>query len=129
MPCVFWKHYFDWGQDLQNKINALINARKIAGVHAGSAVHLQDNARSAGVYAAFIEGKNGALYVRIGGNDDQWSPSRSGYREYREYAQGAGWKVWVKLPGNPDVQKAPKKPALPVPQYTPADRIDLPNIP
>jgi alpha-amylase len=52
VPTVFWKHYFDWGADLQNKIRALINARKVAGVHAGSALHLQDNARAAGVYAA-----------------------------------------------------------------------------
>ena len=39
VPCVYWKHYFDWGQDLQNKIRALINARKVAGVHSGSDLH------------------------------------------------------------------------------------------
>jgi hypothetical protein len=41
VPTVFWKHYFDWGADLQNKIRALINARKVAGLHAGSALHHQ----------------------------------------------------------------------------------------
>src|SRR5439155_15592395 len=112
VPTVFWKHYFDWGADLQNKIRALINARKIAGVHAGSALHLQDNARSAGVYAARVEGRHGDLYVLLGGSDAQWEPSRSGYSGYREYAQGAGWKVRVGLPANPPLGQAPLRPPL-----------------
>jgi alpha-amylase len=29
VPCVYWKHYFEWGQDLQNKIKALINAKVV----------------------------------------------------------------------------------------------------
>jgi hypothetical protein len=58
VPTVFWKHYFDWGQDLRSKIQAMINARKVAGVHAGSELNLQDNARQAGVYAARVAGRN-----------------------------------------------------------------------
>lgn len=126
VPCVYWKHYFDWGSDLQNKIKALINARKVAGIHAGSKVDLQDNAKYSGVYAARIEGRNADLYVRIGGSDQQWQPSASGYTDYREYAQGAGWKVWVRLPGNPPVQQAPLAAALPVPVYRPASQIQPP---
>jgi alpha-amylase len=95
-------------------------------VNAGSKVDLQTNARDAGVYAARITGRNGELYVRIGGSDQQWQPSASGYSDYREYAQGAGWKVWVKLPGNPPFQQAPRRGALPVPQYRPADQIQPP---
>jgi alpha-amylase len=129
VPCVYWKHYFEWGQDLQNKIKALINARKVAGVHAGSALYLQDNARSAGVYAARVDGLHGQLYVRIGGSDAQWQPSFSGYSDYREYAQGAGWKVWVKLPGNPEFRQAPLRGALPVPEYKPASEITPPDNP
>lgn len=118
VPTVFWKHYFDWGNDLQARIKALINARKVAGVHSGSKLHTQDNARAKGVYAAFVEGKNGhALYVRIGGSDDDWQPHFSGYQDYREYAAGTGWKVWVKLPGNPEVQQAARNGNLPVPTY------------
>lgn len=127
VPCVYWKHYFDWGRDLQGKIAALINARKVAGVHAGSAVFPQDNARLAGVYAARVDGRFGELYVRIGGSDEQWSPHRSGYADYREYARGAGWAVWVKLPGNPPVRNAPLRTALPVPQYTPPETIAVPD--
>ncbi len=128
VPTVFWKHYFDWGPDLRNKIHALINARKAAGVHAGSQVHLQDNARSAGVYAARVDGRNGELYVRVGGGDGQWEPSMSSYRDYRVYAQGAGWKVWVKLPGNPELRQAPPRGPLPIPEYTPPDQIVLPDM-
>jgi alpha-amylase len=97
VPCVFWKHYFDWGQELQDKIKALINARKVAGVHSGSALHTQYNARNSGVYAAMVEGENGQLYVRIGGDDSLWEPSKSGYENFREYAYGNGWKVWLTL--------------------------------
>jgi alpha-amylase len=126
LPTVYWKHYFEWGQDLQNKIKALINARKVAGVHAGSALYLQDNARAAGVYAARVDGRNGQLYVRIGGSDKQWQPSDSGYDNYREYAQGAGWKVWVRLPGSSEFQQAPLRGPLPVPEFKPASNITPP---
>jgi alpha-amylase len=119
IPSVYWKHFFDWGAELRNKITAVINARKVAGVHAGSALHPQDNARARGVYAAMIEGSKGELYVRIGGSDNEWHPSMSNYSDYREYAFGAGWKVWVKLPGNPPLRQAPLADALPVPTYQP----------
>jgi alpha-amylase len=112
---------------LRDKIIGLINARKVAGVHAGSPLHLQDNARLRRVYAAMIEGTKGQLYVRIGGDDSDWVPHHSNYRDYREYVQGAGWKVWVKLPGNPEIQKAALKTPFPIPQYRPADQIDVPE--
>ena len=105
------------GNDLQQKIKALVNARKIAGVHSGSRIHTQDNALARGVYAARVIGRHGDLYVRIGGSDSEWQPSHSGYQDYREYAHGSGWKVWVKLPGNPQVQQAPLKVALRIPEY------------
>lgn len=127
LPCVFWKHYFDWGADLQNKIKALINARKVAGVDAGSQLYLQDNARGKGIYAAMVQGSRGQSYVRIGGDDSLWQPSFSNYHNYREYAQGAGWKVWVAIPGNPEVQQAPLKNAFPVPTYRSPDKIEIPE--
>jgi alpha-amylase len=127
VPCVFWKHYFDWSADLQNKIKALINARKVAGVDAGSMLYLQDNARARGIYAAMVQGSRGQLYVRIGGDDSMWQPSFSNYQDYREYAQGTGWKVWVAIPGNPEVQQAPLKKPLPVPQYRDPKKIEIPE--
>jgi alpha-amylase len=125
VPTVFWKHYFDWGSDLRQRIKALINARKVAGVHAGSTVHTQNNARAKGVYAARVVGRHGDLYVRIGGSDADWRPHHSDYHDYREYAAGSGWKVWVGLPGNPPVRQAPLKPAFPVPVYQEAAAITV----
>jgi alpha-amylase len=129
VPTVFWKHYFDGGPELRARLRALVNARKVAGVHAGSTVHLQDKARLAGVYAARVDGRHGALYVRIGGSNAEWEPGRSSYRDYREYASGAGWKVWVSLPGNPPFREAPLDPPLPVPAYVPADRVGADDVP
>jgi alpha-amylase len=126
IPTVYWKHFFDWGAELRNKITAIVNARKAAGVHAGSALHPQNNARARGVYAAMVEGSRGQLYVRVGGSDNDWQPSASNYEDYREYAYGAGWKVWVKLPGNPPLRQAPLKSALPVPAYRPPETIIVP---
>jgi alpha-amylase len=120
IPCVYWKHYFQWGQDLQSRIKALINARKAAGVNSGSTIDLQDNARQSSIYAARIAGTHGDLYVRVGGDDTQWQPSTSNYTDYREYAAGSGWKVWVKLPGNPPVVTAPHHAPFPIPTYKPA---------
>jgi len=40
-----------------------------------------------------------------------------------EYAKGIGWKVWVGLPGNPEVQQAPLNEGLPIPQYREAKEI------
>jgi alpha-amylase len=127
VPTVYWKHYFDWRPDLKEKIQALINARKVAGVHAGSAIHTQHNAQEKRVYAALVVGRTGDLYVRIGGSDMDWQPHYSNYHDYQEYAQGAGWKVWVKLPGNPPVQHAPYRGALPIPEYQDPHSINVPD--
>ena len=127
VPTVYWKHYFDWGTDLQNKIKALINARKVAGVNSGSKINVQDNARTKNVYAAMVEGKNGELYVRIGGSDTEWQPSFSNYNDYREYASGNGWKVWVKIAGNPSVKQAELNQPLNVPVYKKASSINVPD--
>ncbi len=127
IPCVFWKHYFDWGDNLRNKLKALINARKVAGVNAGSLLHVQANAQTKDIYAAMAEGKNGQLYVRIGGDDNHWQPYFSNYNGYREYARGAAWKVWVALPGNPEVQHAILKAAFPVPKFVTPEKIEVPS--
>ena len=125
VPTVYWKHYFDWGAGLRGKIKALVNARKVAGVHAGSEIHPQENARQRGVYAAMVRGRHGELYVRAGGGDGDWQPSHSNYRNYREYARGEGWKVWLRLPGNPSVRRAPLRGAIPLPTYRPPEGINV----
>ena len=127
VPTVYWKHYFDWGPGLREKINALINARKVAGVHAGSDLYTQNNALARGVYAARVVGRHGDLYVRIGGSDAEWQPYYSDYHDYREYASGTGWKVWVGLPDNPEGRQAPLNGPLPIPSYRDPRGIDVPD--
>ncbi|VTR94357.1 alpha-amylase : Alpha amylase catalytic region OS=Methylobacterium nodulans (strain ORS2060 / LMG 21967) GN=Mnod_0201 PE=4 SV=1: Alpha-amylase [Gemmata massiliana] len=127
VPCVYWKHYFDWGGDLRERIKALINARKVAGVHSGSDLYVQQNAKAKGVYAARVKGSKGDLYVRVGGTDADWQPSSSNYKDYREYAAGEGWRVWVGILNNPAVQQASLKQPLPVPEYKKPEDIDVPD--
>ena len=127
VPTVYWKHYFDWGPELGDKIRALINARKVAGVHAGSACICRTTRVPP---ASMRRGSSGAtvtFIVRIGGDDAAWQPFHSGYQDYREYAQGAGWKVWVGLPGNPELQAAPLRAPLPIPLYREPQAIDVPD--
>lgn len=127
IPSVYWKHYFDWGNKLHSGIKDLINARKAAGVNSGSMFYTQNNARAKGVYAAMVQGSQGQLYVRIGGSDRDWQPYFSSYRNYREYAGGSGWKVWVALPGNPEVVQVPLKGPFPVPEYRSPENIHVPD--
>jgi alpha-amylase len=107
VPTVYWKHFFDWGSELGEKLKALINARKVADVHAGIQFSTQQNARDHSVYAAYAECRKGALFVRIGGSSKDWTPALSDHQNYREYAWGSGWKVWVGLPGNPGSTDGP----------------------
>jgi hypothetical protein len=98
---MYWKHYFEWGTSLQQKIKALINARKVAGIHSGSAISLQNDAASAGVYAARVVGRNGTLYVRIGGSDAEWQPSFSNYTDYSRVRTGSRVEGLAGLAGQP----------------------------
>ncbi|CAI5467854.1 unnamed protein product [Closterium sp. Yama58-4] len=71
IPSVFYDHFFDWGSDLKNQIQQLIDARRRAGIHSRSSIQIlaADDSR----YAAIIGGN---LCVKIG--DGEWSPDTSG---------------------------------------------------
>jgi alpha-amylase len=74
-PCVFWSHFFDWGQPTRQRIERLLHLRKQCGLHARSHVDIQEAGR--GLYAAFIDGKVAMKLGRRG-----WSP-------------GSGWHLAV----------------------------------
>jgi alpha-amylase len=67
IPCVFWSHFFEWGEPLRWWISQLMLLRKSAGIHAGSAVDIK--AAGKGLYAAFVDGR---VAVKLGQRD--WSP-------------------------------------------------------
>jgi alpha-amylase len=73
IPCVFWSHYFEWGADIRQRIDQLIEVRKSTGVHAASVVEIKE-ARQ-GLYAAIIDNK---VAVKLGSRD--WCP-------------GVGWRL------------------------------------
>jgi alpha-amylase len=74
-PCVFWPHYFDWGEPTRRRIEALIKLRRAAGIHSRSGVDIRDARK--GLYAAVIDGK---VAVKLGSG--HWSP-------------GGGWHLAV----------------------------------
>ena len=83
-PCVYWPHYFDWGNDLQSKIKTLISLRKEQGITSTSPVSIQ--VADSSKYAAII---NSSLAVKIGPGD--WSPGSGWILR----ASGNEWAVWT----------------------------------
>jgi alpha-amylase len=75
MPCVFWTHFFDWGEENRTKIARLIEVRKRRGLHSRSVVDIR--AADQGRYAAIVDGK---VAVKIG--PGPWDP-------------GPGWSLAV----------------------------------
>jgi alpha-amylase len=74
IPCIFWSHFFDWGQPIQQSIKTLINIRKTAGLTSTSVVNIvaADDQQK---YAAIIDNK---VALKLG--PASWDP-------------GAGWNV------------------------------------
>src|SRR5262249_49299377 len=75
VPCVFWSHYFDWGEATRQRIDRLIRVRRGLGLHARSAVEIREARK--GLYAAIVDGK---VAVKLG--SQSWWP-------------GGGWRVAV----------------------------------
>ena len=90
VPCVFWPHW----KTYQSEINALIAARKLAGIHSESAVLSETTSQNN--YEAVIQGHHGQVMLRLGSNRSTETPE--GYRQivdgpqhtvyYKEGAQG-----------------------------------------
>jgi alpha-amylase len=75
IPCVFWPHFFDWGEPSRRRIERLIRLRKQAGLHARSQLDIREARK--GLYAAIIDDR---VAIKLGSRD--WWP-------------GAGWQVAV----------------------------------
>lgn len=83
IPCVFWPHFFDWGQAYHDAIVKLISIRKGAGITSTSPMQILTATN--GLYAATIAGKNKQLVVKLGRNwgwnpGDGWTLETSGER-------------------------------------------------
>ena len=92
VPCVFWPHW----KTCQSEINALIAARKLAGIHSESAVLSETTSQNN--YEAVIQGHRGQVMLRLGSKRSTETPE--GYRKvvdgpehtvyYREGGEGIG---------------------------------------
>lgn len=71
VPCVFYPHWVKYKSEIQ----AMIQARWIAGVHSESQV--KDETSGSGFYKATIVGKTGEIRLLIGANSD-WNTSPGG---------------------------------------------------
>ncbi|MDA8243874.1 MAG: alpha-amylase family glycosyl hydrolase [Elusimicrobia bacterium] len=88
VPCVFWPHFFDWGQDYQNRILALMNVRRAAGITSTSRMGIL--AATNELYAAVIDGDKGRVVVKIGRNWG-WNPGSG----WTLAASGDRYAVWT----------------------------------
>jgi alpha-amylase len=75
VPCVFWSHFFDWGEPTRRRLERLIKVRRYADLHARSHVDIKEARR--GLYAAIVDGK---VAVKLGSRG--WCP-------------GGGWHLAV----------------------------------
>jgi alpha-amylase len=111
IPCVYWKHYFDWNRG--DEIKKLIKARKYAGVHSGSYIKSEVHGNN---YVAIVgdqPGESSTLIVKIGPGTG-FSPD-SAVWDLETY--GNGYAVWVRKSKKAETKAAVDKPkdAFPVP--------------
>jgi alpha-amylase len=88
IPCVFWPHFFDWGQSYRSSIQALINIRKKAGVHSTSRMGIL--AATNELYAAVVDGDKERVVVKLGRNWG-WNPGAG----WTLAASGERYAVWT----------------------------------
>ncbi|CAE7310762.1 AMY1.2 [Symbiodinium necroappetens] len=87
IPCIFWDHICDWGEDMRNRIKALLQLRRRAGIKVDDKVQIL--CADHDLYIAEI-GSPPALRVALGpkhsGVDGSWSPG----------TEGADYRVWIR---------------------------------
>ena len=88
IPCVFWPHFFDWGQAYRSSIQTLINIRKAAGITSTSRMGIL--AATNELYAAVTDGERQRVVLKLGRNWG-WSPGAG----WTLAASGERYAVWT----------------------------------
>ena len=83
-PCIFYKHYLVYGDEINN----CIKARRAAGVHNQSAILTQQE--SNGGYILETQGTRGNLYLQVGGATANGCPYG-----YEPVQQGDGYALYI----------------------------------
>lgn len=92
IPCVYWKDIYDAGSVSENQINQLIEIRKRYRIHSQSKLYI-DTAQEGLVYAAYIQGDEGEVAMKIG--PGAWQPSGSKWQsETNLLTSGHDYAVW-----------------------------------
>ena len=87
-PCVFWPHYFDWGDGYKNQINKMVQIRKNAGISSTSRIGIME--ATGGLYAAVIDGDRQRVVVKLGKNWG-WQPGGN----WTLAASGERYAIWT----------------------------------
>lgn len=88
VPMVFWPHYFDESQSMRDAIDDLIAIRKDVKIYAGTSMNIAEARNN--LYAAYIDGRNGTIAMKLGNGD--WSPNGSGWTLR---TSGTDYAVWT----------------------------------
>jgi alpha-amylase len=90
IPCVFWPHFFNWGQTYRARITKLISIRKAAGLNSVSPVIVL--AAGKDLYAALTTGDKQEVAVKLG-SSWAWNPPGTGWTLA---ANGSNYAVWTR---------------------------------
>jgi hypothetical protein len=109
IPCVYWKHYFDWNRGAE--IKKLIRARKYAGVNSGSFIKSEVHGND---YVAIVgdqPGDSSTLIVKIGPGT-AFNPDGTvwGLETF-----GDGYAVWVRTTKKAETSALVEKAKDPLP--------------
>ncbi len=85
LPCIYWDHFYKWGEATKTELKKLIQVRKQFGLHTTSTVNILKAEN--GLYAAIIDDK---IAMKMGPND--WTPGTG----WTLNTFGNQYAVWVK---------------------------------
>lgn len=93
IPCLYWRDIFDSGDSVENSITNLIQIRKMYGIHSESRLFIA-KAEQENVYAAYIQGDNGELAMKMG--PGPWQPFGDKWNNPVEQLlfSGADFAIW-----------------------------------
>eukprot|EP00198_Chlamydomonas_reinhardtii_P004866 XP_001694202.1 alpha-amylase [Chlamydomonas reinhardtii] len=91
VPCVFWDHLFDWGEDVRKAITGLVALRRRAGLHSESKLEIL--AAEPDMYVARVGEK---VTVKLGPRYDMGNLLPKEAEGWKFVMSGKDWAVWEK---------------------------------
>lgn len=98
IPCIFWEHMFDWGDDVRDRIKNLMDIRKRAGILSDSKMKIL--VAEADLYMANIDDR---LIVKLGPRIDLGDRKPNKAEGWQRVADGFDYCVWEKKSATSDM--------------------------